>query len=618
MPADDLRLGSRRGETRIVPYHVGIRWRKADGERCELYALNLGDAELSNRVVRPYASGNRIAWGGRTVPVGDVEQITITQSTAPKPPDNATAEGILSEADDVTNEWITSGPSAVPAGIAKDRLSTIVSVAGGVAGLAAYLYVVGGVVSWLRLIAARLPADTGITSADNHRLLAQGIRVLLFEAILVAVLAVITGFVVWLGSRETLRNVISRAASAVRTFVRARTSRSSSTPGADEGSTPEVEPSTPRAPEWQKVLSTVLGAFVGAAMTGLAVDFARGGTILILLAIVIGVVLVTVLFVRVPRARPYVRWIALIATAVLAIVFASAPIGIAILSAVVVIALVMLRKQLPVAPASNRAVDLLRAPAVLISALLLTGVAMAYVATPPVGFDRVTMSGSPGVAAYIDRTNGGILVATCTAHGKTSSGHRLRVVTDKDARNVRFGGERYRFDSGGRPSLFDLFLSAVGDPNEIEDRARLRADFRRTSALCGKEKKKKKKKKTTTKEQAPTQLSFTLVYPASVTLDPQMSFIYPVGKFDKLATGTVAFLAATGHRQRHTVRVATKPFIARAGGKAAVRVRLSTFVRRQVKRHHRVDMRATITIRSEAGTLATRTHSFVLRTPSRA
>jgi hypothetical protein len=71
------------------------------------------------------------------------------------------------------------------------RLRTAVTFAASLVGLGAYLYLLGGLVWWLRFTAARLPADEAIGAIDGKRLLTTGLKAMLFELLVLGVLMLI-------------------------------------------------------------------------------------------------------------------------------------------------------------------------------------------------------------------------------------------------------------------------------------------------------------------------------------------------------------------------------------------------------------------------------------------
>jgi predicted nucleotide-binding protein len=93
-------------------FHVMI-WPQSTEQRRlrELYAINLSEGELRERIIEPYETGRSITWSGRTLPPGDVSQITITQT------DHAVQYRQFGEYEaaksgrDVTNDWITGAPA---------------------------------------------------------------------------------------------------------------------------------------------------------------------------------------------------------------------------------------------------------------------------------------------------------------------------------------------------------------------------------------------------------------------------------------------------------------------------------------------------------------------------
>ena len=71
-----------------------------------------------------------------------------------------------------------------------DRLNKLLAVATGIAGMVVYVYVLGGLVVWARLTAARLSTDGAVNALGNKSLLATGLKVVAFEF---AVLALLSG-----------------------------------------------------------------------------------------------------------------------------------------------------------------------------------------------------------------------------------------------------------------------------------------------------------------------------------------------------------------------------------------------------------------------------------------
>ena len=58
-------------------------------------------------------------------------------------------------------------------------------------GLAGYVYLIGGVITWVRLVAARLPADPLAAIVDPRVLFAVGLKAIVFVAVVLAVLCLL-------------------------------------------------------------------------------------------------------------------------------------------------------------------------------------------------------------------------------------------------------------------------------------------------------------------------------------------------------------------------------------------------------------------------------------------
>ncbi len=75
----------------------------------------------------------------------------------------------------------------------ESNLKTALDVATTVLGLTGYVYALGGIVVWVRLTAAHLPADLTTTLLDPRLLLAVGVRTLVFAVFTLAIVC----FVAW-------------------------------------------------------------------------------------------------------------------------------------------------------------------------------------------------------------------------------------------------------------------------------------------------------------------------------------------------------------------------------------------------------------------------------------
>ncbi|HEY5318964.1 MAG TPA: hypothetical protein VIJ20_13330, partial [Solirubrobacteraceae bacterium] len=145
-----------------------------------------------------------------------------------------------------------------------------------------------------------------------------------------------------------------------------------------------------------------------------------------------------------------------------ATLFASAPVGVLVLTAV---AISTLGRSLARLPQPHSPGQFLRSPLpwILLTICLLVGLADS--ATPPVSFPQVLLSTPTGTrtGGYLTRTSAGVYVVTCTALADaTSTNERLDLVPARDVSDVRVGGHDDFLDSGDRPSIATLALEALG------------------------------------------------------------------------------------------------------------------------------------------------------------
>jgi hypothetical protein len=146
----------------------------------------------------------------------------------------------------------------------------------------------------------------------------------------------------------------------------------------------------------------------------------------------------------------------------LASLFASAPVGVLLITGVILTGCGRALSRLP-RPDSALALARSRLMWALLGIALLLGVA--YNAMGPVGFPRVTVATAGGelTGGYVARGGTGVDIVTCTALADaTSTDARLRFIPAADIRDVQVGGGSAYFDSGTRPSLARLALHAVG------------------------------------------------------------------------------------------------------------------------------------------------------------
>jgi hypothetical protein len=348
------------------------------------------------------------------------------------------------------------------------RAQAIVTGLAGLAGLGVYVYLLGGIVAWLRVVAARLPADNVTAAFEDRSLVTAGIKVLVFEALLLCfVSAAIAGVL----------EIVKRAERMARrptTGTRRRFNR----PAADDaddrlfvltivfrallvglllaalgGSTGALTPTS-----WLGIAVLLATLFAAAELTfrwttGLFAPFAE----------------------RPPSGRRFAaecaarlaRW-TLVAEAVgLAFWKLAAPLG----STVIVLLLLLVLTRYARAVRLRTSQRAFMAGAVVVVATALNMIIIPYLATPPVAFERATVTMAKGgtiQGAYLGRSSDGLYLATCEptrTDPQRSELARVMVIADPEIKELTLGGPRYVFDVGHRPTLFGLGVHFLSGSN---------------------------------------------------------------------------------------------------------------------------------------------------------
>ena len=166
----------------------------------------------------------------------------------------------------------------------------------------------------------------------------------------------------------------------------------------------------------------------------------------------------------------------------LAAVAVSAPLGLLLIAGVAVATVGRaLARQQPEMSVSG----LLRSPLpwALLTVYALVGVA--YYATPPVTFQRAVLATVAGdrVGGYLRQTSDGVYLVTCDPRANaTSTDERVVLVRSTTITATTIGGTEVSLDSGQRPSLATLALSALGI--DAHPPLLIRADLRASRAAC--------------------------------------------------------------------------------------------------------------------------------------
>ncbi|HEX7290007.1 MAG TPA: hypothetical protein VF250_02665 [Conexibacter sp.] len=360
-------------------------------------------------------------------------------------------------------------------------LRSFTALAASLVGLVGYVYLFGGLVTWVRLMTARLPGGTLTALAEPRTLLVVGVEALLFVAAAFAVACVVCWLVGRIGWREHRRDwhavVVHRGvarAVAVREEERLR------------GTPPGVAGSHEPAPLGEGAVRTVAGfnVLVLAALFGLAV--ARVVELILpnWAAIVAFFVVATLAVWRLATWGPlHLRsHVAAIVLAIAVAFLAAAPIGVLVIASV---AIALLGRRIARLERPRSAVAFLRSPLLwgLLAVYVLVG--LAFAAQPPVSFTRAVVETSAGrqVGGYLGRTADGVYLATCTGLANATSRSERAVLVPADAiERTTLSSEHYTFDTGDRPSLATIALRALGIDEHFD--SVFHADLRSRESTC--------------------------------------------------------------------------------------------------------------------------------------
>ena len=393
----------------------------------------------------------------------------------------------------------------------EEDLKTAFGLIVAVAGLALYVYLVGWVVDLVRFAAARVPAGPATAALSSRELFGDGLR---STFLMVAAFAASCALALYSSARNwdlhgqdwhdivRKRGVANAAADpeagderrrrerrharraaerAERVAARSRRRRlglvaraadrirSSAAQSAEGGPDGEPKPLQP-APLGDWAVRVIAGFNIMVLSGLIAVGVGRGVGAAVASERWVGVLAGVIVFLAVrwalTRASPLVLDARIHAViwgfVAVATLFAAAPVGVLVLTAV---AVATLGRSLARLPQPHSATQFLRSPLpwLLLTICLLLG--LAYSATPPVPFPQVVVGTAAGqtTGGYVTRTSAGVYLVTCTALADaTSTDERLDLVPAAEVRSVRIGGDSDYLDSGQRPSIATLALSALG------------------------------------------------------------------------------------------------------------------------------------------------------------
>ena len=360
-------------------------------------------------------------------------------------------------------------------------VQTAATIGAGIVGLTAYVYILGGTVLWLRLTAARLPADDVMDAFQDRQLLSAGMKALFFElALLTVVLLLVWGawrVACWLEQRRQQRAAGAPAQKRQEPLdeyvllVVLRSAVAAITVMALVATAFEVFSEDNAV--WFSVVAAAAGMVVGAANVAdrrpkspeRLSELPENAAVRVVLQVMRALISLGVVYV--------------------ALLYMAAPLGLTVLVLVVLLQF------------STWVVKLTRVKKmkelivpVLILAIALNVVIVSYLSTPPVTFERatvVTKDGTELVGAYVGRADGNLYLATCRPVTATvSTEARMHVIADGEIDQFVLGGFRYSFDFGKRPSLLGLFKYYAQATSIDRDDDGFQLDLRDERDVCGK------------------------------------------------------------------------------------------------------------------------------------
>lgn len=346
-------------------------------------------------------------------------------------------------------------PAPAPTPFSWDRIQVVVGALAGVAGLGVYIYLLGGIVAWLRAVAARLPADNVTPAFEDRHLVVLGLKVVALEVLLFAAVALAI-FAVLAVIRETERTARHRGGPA-------QVQRHFDRPTGDEDRDLPFALTIAFRSLLIGLLLAALGnstdAFDEATWLGLAILFAAAAAALEL-ALRWRTTLLVPIETRPPSGQRFLaeclaRLAALLLvaeTVILGVRHFALPLGTAVLVLLGLLVLV------------HYAHTLRTVTAVVVVVVALNVTVVAYLATPPVAYERATIKTTANATlegAYLGRTSNGVYLGICTpwhnnVKSKVSEGARVRIVAPGEIEKLTLGGSRYVFDVGTRPTIFQL------------------------------------------------------------------------------------------------------------------------------------------------------------------
>jgi hypothetical protein len=351
----------------------------------------------------------------------------------------------------------------------RPELSELLQVAGLSLALIGYVYVIGWLLTCVRLAAARLSIADALSSVGNGAIFATGARAVLVMAIVFAAMCAFAYAVHW-GRWDRHAEAWSEIVESDRASARERYERRRAL---------KPKPPRPVRAHYERraqeslvrviagfnvgVLAVALG-LVGGRFAKTLIDQVHPGYWWALLApwalcsIVLAALLARVNPLRGGRLAHGLLWLLVAAAAMLS----SAPVGLLVLTWM---GIGSLGRQFGNRALPSSTMAFLRSPLPWVLLTIYALVALSYAAMPPVSFSQTILETTSGrrLGGYIGRTGSGVYLATCTPLADaTSSDDRVQFVPAASIRSSSSTDTDFTLDTGYRPSLPTLALRALG------------------------------------------------------------------------------------------------------------------------------------------------------------
>jgi hypothetical protein len=351
--------------------------------------------------------------------------------------------------------------------------------------LLGYVYVIGWLLTWVRLAAARLPVDAALPAIDGKVIFTAGARAVLVMMIVFAVMCAFA-YAVHLGRWEKHADAWREIVATDRISARKRYLSAGSTPAhaAPRRLTPQEGLVRVVAGFNVWVLSAALGLVAGRFAKTL-IDQWQPGEWWALLAtwalftILAALVLREVNPLRGGRFAHGLLWLGVIVVAMLC----SAPVGLLVLTwmGIGTVGRSFGNRSLP-----GSTFDFLRSPLPWLLLTIYALVALSYSAMPPVGFSQAQVQTASGtqLGGYLARTGAGAYLVSCTPLADADSiDDRVQLVPSAAIRTLAVSGTtEFTLDTGERPSLPSLVLRALGIDARVS--AWIRPELKERRAPC--------------------------------------------------------------------------------------------------------------------------------------